>query len=103
MACGVPVVQPRRGAFTEVVEKTGGGLLVRADDTESLAEGLDTLWRNRVLREELGRRGHEGVRSHYTIQHSADRLTEVFEAVTRPGLRGEHRDVSYPFEPSTHG
>ena len=29
MACGVPVVQPRRGAFTEIVEKTGGGLLVR--------------------------------------------------------------------------
>ena len=25
---GVPVVQPRRGAFTEIVEKTGGGLLV---------------------------------------------------------------------------
>ncbi|MCA1573630.1 MAG: glycosyltransferase family 4 protein, partial [Acidobacteria bacterium] len=24
MACGVPVVQPRRGAFTEIVEKTGG-------------------------------------------------------------------------------
>src|SRR5580704_1929504 len=38
MACGVPVVQPRRGAFTEVVEKTGGGLLVRADDVEGLAE-----------------------------------------------------------------
>ena len=27
---GVPVVQPRRGAFTEIVEQTGGGLLVRA-------------------------------------------------------------------------
>jgi glycosyltransferase involved in cell wall biosynthesis len=82
MACGVPVVQPRRGAFTEVVEKTGGGLLVRADDVESLAEGLHTLWRDRTLRDELGRRGHEGVRAHYTIQMSVDRLTEVFEAVS---------------------
>jgi glycosyltransferase involved in cell wall biosynthesis len=35
MACGVPVVQPRRGAFTEVVEKTGGGLLVRADESRA--------------------------------------------------------------------
>ena len=28
LACGVPLVQPRRGGFTEIVEKTGGGLLV---------------------------------------------------------------------------
>ena len=34
MACGVPVVQPRRGAFTEIVEKTGGGLLVEPDDQD---------------------------------------------------------------------
>ena len=30
MANGVPVVQPRRGAFPEIVERTGGGLLVAA-------------------------------------------------------------------------
>ncbi|HEX8336781.1 MAG TPA: glycosyltransferase family 4 protein, partial [Pyrinomonadaceae bacterium] len=40
MACGVPVVQPRRGAFTEVVEKTGGGLLVEPDDAGAIAAGL---------------------------------------------------------------
>ena len=40
MACGVPVVQPRRGAFTEIVERTGGGLLVQPDDPQSLAEGI---------------------------------------------------------------
>ena len=34
MASGVPVVQPRRGAFVEVVEKTGGGLLVAVDDPQ---------------------------------------------------------------------
>ena len=32
MAAGVPVVQPRRGGFIEIVEKTGGGLLVEPDD-----------------------------------------------------------------------
>ena len=30
MASGVPVVQPRRGAFPEILEQTGGGLLVDA-------------------------------------------------------------------------
>ena len=28
MAVGVPVVQPRKGAFPEIVAKTGGGLIV---------------------------------------------------------------------------
>jgi glycosyltransferase involved in cell wall biosynthesis len=89
MASGVPVVQPRRGGFIEVVEKTGGGLLVEPDDAENLAEGLDRVRRDATLREELGRRGFEGVRRHYTIQQSADRLMEVYEAVAReaPGAR----------------
>jgi glycosyltransferase involved in cell wall biosynthesis len=83
MASGVPVVQPRRGGFIEVVEKTGGGLLVEPDDAENLAEGLDRVRRDATLREELARRGYEGVRKHYTIQQSADRLMEVYEAVAR--------------------
>ena len=81
MAAGVPVVQPRRGAFIEIVERTGGGLLVEPDDADSLAEGLHTLWRDGELRGEVGRRGADGVRAHYTIQRSADRLLEVFEEV----------------------
>jgi glycosyltransferase involved in cell wall biosynthesis len=78
MAVGVPVVQPRRGSFTEVVERTGGGLLVEADPA-SLADGLFTLWENPALREELGRKGFDNVRQYYTVQRSADRLVAVYE------------------------
>ncbi len=54
MASGVPVVQPRRGAFIEVVNKTGGGLLVEQDDPDALASGLHSLWADPALRERLG-------------------------------------------------
>jgi glycosyltransferase involved in cell wall biosynthesis len=77
-ASGVPVVQPRRGAFVEVIERTGGGLLVDADDPDALAEGLHRLWRQPELRNELGRRGVDGVRRHYSIQRSAERLLEAY-------------------------
>ncbi|PYR60152.1 MAG: hypothetical protein DMF85_05945 [Acidobacteria bacterium] len=50
MAAGVPVVQPRRGAFTEIVERTGGGLLVEPDNPRAIADGLRTLWRDRARR-----------------------------------------------------
>jgi glycosyltransferase involved in cell wall biosynthesis len=81
MAVGVPVVQPRRGAFTEMVEKTGGGLLVPSGSAEALADGLFTLWKDRGLGARLGDRGFDGVREHYSIQRSTDRLLEVYESV----------------------
>src|SRR5712691_8905287 len=85
MASGVPVVQPRRGAFTEIVEKTGGGVLVAPDDPAALADGLYDLWRDRAKAEALGERGFHGVREHYSIASSADRLLEVYESlIARP-------------------
>jgi glycosyltransferase involved in cell wall biosynthesis len=83
MASGVPVVQPRRGTFIEVVENTGGGLLVAPDDAEALAEGLHTLWKDRSLAARLGRCASDGIRAHYTIAQSADRMLEVYEGVGR--------------------
>ena len=85
LASGVPVVQPRRGAFVEIVNRTAGGLLVDADDPESLAGGLHALWSDRALREQLGKSGHAGVHGHYTIQHSADRLLDVYGEVAARG------------------
>jgi glycosyltransferase involved in cell wall biosynthesis len=83
MASGVPIVQPRRGAFIEIVQKTGGGLLVEPDDATSLAEGLESVWRDRGRREELARQAFDGVRAHYTVQRSADRLIQVYEEVVK--------------------
>ncbi len=79
MACGVPVVQPRHGAFPEMLEKTGGGVLVDPGDSQSLAEGLYRLWKHPALRVELGQNGFDGVREHYSVGRSADRMLEVYE------------------------
>ena len=81
MACGVPVVQPRRGAFTEIVERTSGGLLVKPDDPDSLAEGILEIFQNRSLAKELGDSGLRGVREHYSAVHMADRALEAYESV----------------------
>jgi len=81
MASGVPVVQPRRGAFTEIVENTGGGLLVAPDDPAALADGLYELWQDRAKGDALGARGFAGVRAHYSIAESTDRQLAVYEAL----------------------
>jgi glycosyltransferase involved in cell wall biosynthesis len=81
MAAGVPVVQPRRGAFIEIVENTGGGVLVRPEDADALAEGIHSLWRDPSLRDQIGLRGFSGVRERYSVQRSADRLLAAYEGV----------------------
>jgi glycosyltransferase involved in cell wall biosynthesis len=81
MACGVPVVQPRRGACTEIVERTDGGLLVAPDDADSLAAGLYELWQTPARAAELGHHGARGVRQHYSVARMADRALEVYELV----------------------
>lgn len=83
MACGVPVVQPRHGAFPEIIEKTGGGLLVEPDNPEKLAEGLVKLYRDPKLRQELGASGYEKVREFYNVGRMADRAIEVYEGMGR--------------------
>jgi len=89
MACGVPVVQPRRGAFIEVIEKTGGGLLVNPDNPDALAQGLHALWSDRGRQAQLASAAFDGVRAHYTIAHSTTRLLEVYESVVeRTPTRG---------------
>jgi glycosyltransferase involved in cell wall biosynthesis len=81
MASGVPVVQPRRGGFIEIVERTGGGLLVERDDTNALTDGLHTLVGDPALRASLADRAYHGVREHHTIEASAARLLDVFTEV----------------------
>jgi glycosyltransferase involved in cell wall biosynthesis len=99
MASGVPVVQPRRGAFTEVVEKTGGGILVAPDDPSALAEGLYRLWHDRELAGTLGERAFRGVRAHYAIAQSADRMLAAYEEITKLKIADRRLKIDEPVSP----
>ena len=87
MACGVPVVQPRRGAFTEIVETTGGGELVAPDDPESLAAGILRIRRDPALAGRLGQSGFENVREHYSVARMADRALAAYESMLQSDSR----------------
>ncbi len=79
MASGVPVVQPRLGVFTEVVENTGGGILTAPGDVDDLVRGILALWQSVERRKQLGAAGYEGVRARYGTAHMLARLMEVYE------------------------
>ena len=83
MACGTPVVAPRRGTYTELLERTGGGVLVEPDDAGGLEQALAALAADPARRVELGRRAAEGVRAHYSTDEMAARALDVYARLAR--------------------
>ena len=83
MACGVPVVQPNHGAFPEILGRTGGGLLSRSDAPEDVADAIYELWNDPGRAQELGRRGADGVRNHYTVTHMAAAVLKAYQDAQR--------------------
>lgn len=79
MAAGVPVVQPAVGAFPEIIEGSGGGLLVPPEQPARLADGLEQVLLNSELRGKLSAAGHAWVHGERTIQRQAESLWKLIE------------------------
>jgi glycosyltransferase involved in cell wall biosynthesis len=79
LANGVPVVQPRHGSFPELVEATGGGLLVDSKDPADLAEALHQLHQDPLRAAELGRKGQQAVERHFHAERMARDTAAVYQ------------------------
>ena len=74
LAAGVPVIQPDHGAFPELIESTGGGLLFRTGDVESLCESIHRIKTDEALRHRLGQQGRQRVLQLHGIETAAERM-----------------------------
>ncbi len=83
LANGTAVVQPRHGSFPELIEATGGGLLVNPDDPHDLARGLRESMENRTLRDEMGRKGKDVVHSRFHADRMAAETVGVYQRYVR--------------------
>ncbi|MDE2690608.1 MAG: glycosyltransferase family 4 protein [Acidobacteriota bacterium] len=84
MANGVPVLLPDHGSFPEMLERTGGGVLVPAGDPAALADAVEQLAQDAERRSHLGRSGMDGVRRHYSAElMAADTLASYRRGLAR--------------------
>jgi glycosyltransferase involved in cell wall biosynthesis len=83
LARGVPVVQPNHGAFPELLQRTGGGLLTPPGDAAALAKTLAELLGDPPRGREMGRRGRAAIESQFTDEQMARGMLKVFESVTK--------------------
>jgi glycosyltransferase involved in cell wall biosynthesis len=79
LASGVPVVQPKNGAFPELIELTGGGVLYAEGDADSLADSLERLLLDPAQAAELGRGGRQVVNARFTSDAMARNFEELFK------------------------
>lgn len=80
-AAGVPIVVPKIGTFPELLELTGGGMLVDIHSPRFFAAVLSPLLRDPESAHELGKKGREGIIKHFDIQKTAEDLTTLLEKV----------------------
>jgi len=76
LAAGVPVVQPDAGAFPELIEATGGGVI--ADD---LVETLRNLLSDPQELRRLGQAGREAVNEKFSVETMAQKMISVYKSL----------------------
>ena len=76
----------RDSTYTELLTRTGGGLLVEPENATALEDILLRLDSDRANLTELGRRATEGVRQHYNISEMTIRALDVYQR-----LANQHR------------
>lgn len=81
MAAGKPVVATNGGGVPEIVEDGKTGILVPMGDVQAMASGISRLVSDPALAAEMGARGHERVRNHFTIELKARRVEAVYMAM----------------------
>ncbi len=79
LACGVPVVQPRIGAFPEIITATGGGLCYDPAAPKGLIQALESLLLNPEAARTLGRTGYRNVSREFNIKRTAERILAVYK------------------------
>jgi glycosyltransferase involved in cell wall biosynthesis len=81
MASGIPMVQPALGAFPEVIETCGGGVIYGENTPDQLAKTLGELIFNEIRLQELSAAGISGVKQHFDIHAQAKKMMAVYEGV----------------------
>ncbi len=81
MAAGKPVIATNGGGVPEIVEDGKTGILVPMGDAQAMATAIGKVLADPALALDMGARGKERVRGHFTIEHTARKVEAVYRAM----------------------
>lgn len=81
LASGIPVVQPNNGAFPELLDMLGGGVLYEPNEPQKLAESIESLLLDPQRARKLGGIGRQNVLEKFSVKNTAQEMIKVWESV----------------------
>lgn len=81
MSSGIPVIQPALGAFPEIVELGGGGVIYEPNTAEKLSETLAEMLSDPKKLDKLARDGRAGVEKHFHVDGQVKRMVQIYSEV----------------------
>ena len=85
MCMGLAIVATDLPVIREVTESGRCATLVAAGDVVSLAKAIEALLQNDQIRKRFGEAGRDIFMRRFTIERSADRLTELYRSLAEEG------------------
>ena len=83
MACGVPVIATRVGAFEELIVDGETGRLIPCDDITAMSNALNDALSNPATLTRWSTAARAHVALHFTLEKEADALIGIYEALLR--------------------
>jgi glycosyltransferase involved in cell wall biosynthesis len=85
MACGLPVITTSSNGASEVLEHGKDGFVVPPRSPELIAEYIERLYRDKILREEMSAAALAKARSELSWESYALRLVDIYRTVIETG------------------
>jgi glycosyltransferase involved in cell wall biosynthesis len=77
-AYGKPAVGSRIGGIAEMIDHEKTGMLFEMGNARQLADCIDNLWKDKSLRQQMGRAAHEKVERKYSAEAHYEQLMKVY-------------------------
>ncbi|MEI7725108.1 MAG: glycosyltransferase family 4 protein [Bacteroidota bacterium] len=81
LASGVPLVQPELGAFPEIIQATGGGVIYHPNTPDALAAALSKVLSDHSALDQMSRLGRKSVEDDFDCRKLTRKMVEVYEKV----------------------
>lgn len=81
MEYGMPCISTNEGGISDIIEDGRNGIIVEKQNAECLANAIETLIKDKEMRQRMGNEGRELFESHFTLSVFERRIKEILAQV----------------------